>query len=246
LLAFSRWTMKQNVNFALLGLLLVVIVSMIGLVIYYYTTYEGLSARYDEALVNLENISREVNQTQVELLAKEAQLREKEKTLLSYLSELNLSKERETTLGSHFTELRGEVTGLEEDLNSTLDERNRYASLYDKYYAESQEWRGRYDQEHLLLTSANNKIGRVKGDAIEMETHMDSIKEKVDSIYGKTSSIKGDAGDIEDIAKDIGNQTIEDAAYGIQGDVDDVDDFLLEIEDYLDSLKSLAESIKGS
>jgi len=93
--------MKHNVNYALMGLLLAVIICMVALVIYYNWTYQGLSSQYTDAISSLENVSYEINRTRDALDAKEAQLNEKERKLLEYISELNISKQREESLGSH-------------------------------------------------------------------------------------------------------------------------------------------------
>ncbi len=228
--------MKHNVNLGLLGLLLLVILAMIGLTIYNYMTYEGLNSKYDEALENLENYSDIISAKEAELAAKEGDLRDKEAKLAAYLSELNISKQRETSLGGHFEELKGEVGTLEGNLNSTKEERDRYAQLYNKYLAESQQWKSQYEEEHLALTKAEQKITDVRRLALD-------IGEYVKSINATLKSIRGDAYDIGDDASDIdsnsGNKTfvenrageVEDKADNIVSDIDSIWPNINEIND---------------
>ena len=189
--------MKHNVNFGLLGLLLMVIVAMIALVLYYYTTYEGLSKRYDDALANLQNVSEGMNRTQMDLAAKEQQLSEKERRLLEMTTDTNVSKEQVQFISGQYTHLKDKADDLSTDLNATRDERNKYAAQADKYYKDSVQWQGKYTDTNNALTSANNRITRIRGSLVELDTafspmgdEMASMKDSLTEVDSLADAIK--------------------------------------------------------
>jgi len=236
--------MKHNVNFGLLGLLLLVIVAMIGLVLYYYTTYEGLSRKYDEALLSLRNVSGKVNQTQYELAAREAQLREKEKMLIDYLGELNISRQRETSLGGHYNEMKDKVENLSSTLNLTVVERNKYAAQADKYYAESLEWKGKYDREHENLNSANNRITKMRGDAAELEKTIESFDNELASLENSIKNTKGYAEDIKRNLTDT--STVNRRASDIKAEVNSMETTVTALQSQLTQIMTRINSLKGA
>ncbi len=121
--------MRYNVSLILMGLLLLMVLSMLSLTVYYRYTYDHLYDDYDEAVDAVIDMQDELNQSLTEVAEKERLLSTKERILLDYISELNLSKERESTLGEHFTELRGEKEELTENLTEA---EQRLADLSDE------------------------------------------------------------------------------------------------------------------
>ncbi|MCX6694775.1 MAG: hypothetical protein NTU61_00550 [Candidatus Altiarchaeota archaeon] len=201
--------MRYDVNFILLGLLLVVIVAMIGMVFYYNITYSGLTERYDLAMKDVENKSSELNRTVQEVNAKESLLRERERLLLDYIGELNLSKERETSLGSHFTEVKGQNELLGEQLNDTISERNSYAQLYTKTKTDYDVCQRNYEVKQTELTSEKAKLTNVKGWLVEVTEKSVQISESADSVYNTADEIKASnvTGDVRSLANDIKSDT---------------------------------------
>ncbi|MBD3387795.1 MAG: hypothetical protein GF416_01990 [Candidatus Altiarchaeales archaeon] len=235
--------MKHNVNVILLGLLLIVIVAMIFIVIYYYTTYEGLRNNYLEAVENVSEFSRALNDTQNNLTMLEADLMDRERRLMEYISEINLSRQREKSLGTHFDELEDKATNLESDLNSTLEERNRYAALSDKYYSESQEYKDKYDKEHQDLVVANNKITRMKGDALDMETKLDEISSRINEMNSKADNIDDWAGNIRTSSE---NSSIRNTASDIEEEAIKINNAVNDIKSLITELYTLTNKMKGS
>jgi chromosome segregation ATPase len=187
--------MKHNVNYILLGLVLMVLVSMIGLVIYYYVTFEGLRSKYNLALEDLSNVSYQMNQTSIELRTKERMLDEKERILLNYLGELNISRQRVDSIEDHFLREQEKAQLLETNLGSTQSERDRYASLYNKYYEESQQYQRRYEQTKTQLDSAESRIvaARLESQQIssQMELELSAILSELSRIRTVSRQITG-------------------------------------------------------
>jgi len=236
--------MRYDVNFALLGLLLVVIVSMIGMVFYYNLTYSSLNDRYDFAMRDVENKTAALNKTLQEVNAKEVQLQTKERLLLDYINELNLSKERETSLGSHFTEVKGQNDLLDEQLNQTRNERNSYAQLYSKTKENYDVCQRNYDVKVSELNSANAKVNNIKGWLVE-------VSDKISAVGSTASTLQDDTQDIEGKANSIrnnGNTTSD--IRGLAGDIrsisSDMRNDLSSIESAANTIKSIVDRIRGS
>ncbi len=236
--------MRHNVNFGLLGLLLLVIMAMLGLVLYYYLTFEGLRSDYDKAAGELVELSVKVNDTQAELNEKEQQLNEKEKILLEYLGELNLSKQKATSITDHYTQMKSTADSLSVSLNSTVAEKERYAKLYDKYYTESIEWKGKYDTSKAELDSARNKISRMKGDATEISNSLANMEAELESLTNRMNSISSDASDLTH----AGNTTsyIRGLANSIEGDAEASKTTVSAVRGYFNRIDAMVLSIRGS
>jgi len=221
--------MKHDVNYILLGLLLVVIIAMIAMLFYYNVTYGMLSQRYESAVRDVENKSAELNRTLFMVVEKDAMLREKEQILLDYIQNLNLSKERETSLGSFFTEVKSRNEVLDDQLNATRSERNSYATLYNRYYADY----GVCVQDKSSLTtqvnSANNKIGAMRTGLAEISTKIGYVKESADSITG--------------MAQDLHNNRYNSSAIG--GLANDIAGDAGSIKGQSETIKTIADRLKN-
>jgi chromosome segregation ATPase len=219
--------MRHNVNFGLLGLLLVVILCMIGLVIYYYLTYANLSQRYDEALTDLENVSVSMNQTRNELQVREDELKAKEDALIKYMADLNMSKQRETSLGGQFTELETEAKKLELNLEATESEKARYAQLYNRYYSESIEFREKYQVASEQLTTEKSRVSALKDG-------LSTILNDAGLIISKISTIEGQAQQIQN----KGNSTTDPHAKNIKDEANYIKNYATSIQDQINTLKN--------
>lgn len=235
--------MKHNVNYVLLGIIIVILVSWVGLIGYGYVTFQGLRTQYNVALAELENTSREVNRTHNELMVKESLLAEKEKILLDYLGELNISKQRETSISEHFLNEKEKAEQLETNLESASTDRDRYQSLYNKYFDESQLYQTKYTESKTNLDSAQNKIGRAKGDATEINNILEDVEAELSAITSELAKIKTKADSIQDKTT---NSTIDGLAYDIERDAGTAQTGVAAFNGYVVRMKSLVESIRGS
>jgi len=232
--------MKHNVNFGLLGLLLLVLLTMIGLVVYYNWTFESLSRRYDEALGNLANVTRNVNQTQHELVAREALLKEKERILSDYLKELNISKQRETSLGGHYVEMKTTADDLSKNLNQTLVERNKYAAQADKYYADSLDWKGKYDKSTNDLSAANTRISRLKGNSLELENSIGQFNTELTDLENRVKSMKNRADTIHNTC-----QNCSSTADDLRNDVSGAESTVTALKGIMTRIAAISDAIQG-
>jgi len=234
--------MRYDVNFIVLGLLLVVIVAMIAMVFYYNVTYGSLRDRYELAMRDMENKSVALNKTMQEANAKEALLRERERLLLDYISELNISKERETSLVSHFTELKGEKEVLDEQLNQTRNERNSYASLYTRTKTDYDVCQRNYEVKATELNQANGRIASIKGWIVEVGERTDSIGAIGSSIQSSSGRISTTAGSIKSATDD---SNIKSKSDDIKEDSNDIYGDASSIKGYTDRIKALLSQISN-
>lgn len=234
--------MRYDVNFILLGLLLVVIVAMIAMLFTYNMSYTGLRDKYNSAMTDIVNKSTELNTTIQDMTTKEAALKEKERLLLDYISELNLSKERETSLGSHFTELKGEKELLDEQLNQTRLERNSYANLYTRTKEDYDICQRNYEVKNTELSAANNRISSIKAWLVDADDRTSSIISTASGIQTSADGIKSDARSIKSSSD---NSEIDSKADDIDDKASDVNSDASSIKSLADGINAVIEKIKG-
>ncbi|MFH0862235.1 MAG: hypothetical protein V1875_04315 [Candidatus Altiarchaeota archaeon] len=190
--------MKHNVNFGLLGFLLLVIIAMIGLVIYSYWTYEGLKKKYDMAISNVENVTEQVNRTRIELLAKEAQLKEKEQALMNFQQDSNDKTQIVLSLKNASNLLDTKVTGLNLTLSQTAEKLSIKTKEADQYYASSIQYKGQLDTANTALGASNRKVDSMRGYAASLDNQVQDLGIEVTSMGGRIRDAKSSVGTIQD------------------------------------------------
>lgn len=154
--------MKRDVNFILLGLLITLLMSMVGMALYYQETYENLGLKHRTVLDEIEETRDRLNNTISEVEAKSAELQKKEQILLDIINELNLSKQKASSLGDYYEDVRGEKEALGESLSKTRDERDEY----ELKYSNSERELGVCEKDKKLredeLSKANSDITKLK------------------------------------------------------------------------------------
>lgn len=234
--------MRYTVNFVLLGLLLITIVSMVLMVVYYHSTYGGLNKRYKTAISEVEAVAVDLNQTLTEVKAKESLLNKKEKELIDYIDELNLSKERESSLGDHFTELRGEKEDIERDLNATELEKEQWR---ENYYTAKQEFdvcKTDYKLKVSELSSAKRELFTFEEAAENLQSSSGELTDKVADVNNKIGDIGEDADALWDFANDIENATLKNQ---MRGAVSNLESNIGKLEQRMTNLESVINTIKA-
>ncbi|HLC47011.1 MAG TPA: hypothetical protein VJI75_04725 [Candidatus Nanoarchaeia archaeon] len=97
--------MRRNVNFFLLFVIIVIVLSLVGLTTYYEKTYQNLSTSYDAKLNEINKLLENLNA---------------ERTTLNQTSyELTVRKEREGELSGQYTEVKGTLKEKQVELDQT-------------------------------------------------------------------------------------------------------------------------------
>ncbi|MFH0860425.1 MAG: hypothetical protein V1921_04440 [Candidatus Altiarchaeota archaeon] len=232
--------MKHNVNFLLFGLLLLTIISMLLLGLYYRSTYMKLNTRYRDAISDVNKVAQDLNSTLREAKAKEELLNAKEKQLSSYMGELNLSKERESFFGEHFTELKDEKTGLEQDLNTTLYEKERLSGLYYDAKQEYDVCSTDLGRKAAQLNTATIEIQRITSITTNMRNTGSELSSTMTSAKSKASDVEGTA---ESIDSKVSQVTDSDLRGQLESDVTKMKSDLNSLERKLDDLQSQVNAI---
>ena len=141
--------MNQNINFTLLGLLVVVLIALITMSFYYDGQYTNLSDKYKQSLSQNSNLTHQLFLVQEQIVEKNTELSEK-------IKNLNLSS-------SEVTKFQAVNRDLDEKI-SKMDFEEIYKSINNlKFKANSLE---NADEKNEL----NNEIKDLERELMELET----------------------------------------------------------------------------
>src|SRR3989344_2348289 len=102
--------MLKNVNFFLLFIIVVIIISLVGLTTYYEKTYKNLSSSYDTKLDEINRLLENLNQER--------------RKLNETTYDLTIQKDREKDLSGQYLDVKSDLDTTKTDLDktkSTLD-----------------------------------------------------------------------------------------------------------------------------
>ena len=159
--------MRKNVNFFLLFIIVVIIISLVGLTTYYEKTYKNLSSSYDTKLDEINRLLESLNA---------------ERTKLNQTSyELNIKQEREE-------ELSGQYLGVKSDLNTTQNQ-------LDTTKAELDATQATLDTTENALASAQQQVDSLvatvatqKSAINKLESDKSSLRSERDSLASQLSA----------------------------------------------------------
>ena len=233
--------MKRNINFLLFGLVIVSMFAMLGMALYYKSTYDELNERYMNSKEEIMRAAADLNQTIAEVNAKEALINQKEMILSSYISELNLSKERETSLGMHFTDMKNENTYLQDKLNKTISDRDKWKGFYDTTKTQYDVCRMDYELKKEESDERLNEIIRIRNLKPGMESGTQKLIQRSSDIEDDVDSISSIIADLSSASDSIGNSTVRDR---VKTDVNRVTSEINSIKDLLDKLAQAINEVQ--
>lgn len=169
---------------------------MIALVIYYNSTFESLRTEYNTALDELDNMTVQAKLAKEDLEARKADLDELWKRHQDVLTDANMSERRVETIKDIYAEEKNRAEKLSLSLNSTLDERNRYESLYNEYFDLNRQNELRYLQAKENYEGERAKMLSARSSAVSIQDRAMMIEAKTTQIFGRLSSIQARADDI--------------------------------------------------
>ncbi len=197
--------MKKDVNLIFFGLVVFLLISILGITLYYQETYKSLDASHQEAMDKIIDTECKLNDTLAEVEAKSAELDQRERDLIDIYNELNISKQKISSLSSFYEEVSSEKDNLEDKINFAEADRDRYKLSLDEA---SQELLVCERDKELFsdeVSEANSKILEARGKLEEnmskavliLDTYLDNIKNLLDEEIG------GEDGDIEKILDEL-------------------------------------------
>jgi len=190
----------------------------------------------EDFLRNITITAENLNKSIAEVNAKEELINQKERVLMDYVSELNLSKERETSLGEHFIDLKNNNIYLEDKLNKTLQDRDRLKTVYDTTKKDFDVCKVDYQLEKDRSEERLNEITRIRNLKPSLQLNTGRLTEREDSIETDVKKIDSAADSIKSLADSIDNSTLRD---GIKSKAD-------EITSQVNAIDSLLEKIVQS
>jgi len=238
--------MKKDVNFGMGAIILILLVSIVGITIYYNSTYQQLNLDYREAIENIKKTRDELNQTAEEIRIKNEELSKKEKVLIDIINELNLSKQRVTSLGEYYTSLKGEKETLEKGLDQTKKDRDNWKSEYTSAKVELDERTRSYELIKTQMVTINASLSRLQGMSDDIGSYVVEANNKIGDIEGKITTLDND---IDSLSRNIGrvddsceNETLEDR---LKDQVDDVNSGLNQIKEKINELENIINKIRN-
>jgi chromosome segregation ATPase len=220
--------MKRDVNLFFLGLLVLIIISMVGMGLYFQNEYKGLASEYNSALQKLEEKNAELDKKIVEINTTREELDARERSLVDIVKELNLTKEKQTSLGGFFENLKGEKETLEENLTSTQGEVVKWKASYaDKKkdldvcqnsvkLKEEQITKKDAKINYMALKGreASNYFNQTDENLFFVKKDLDDLASQVDDLYMATGDLK------------VPDQISADSQDDIQNDLDDLRSYI--------------------
>ncbi len=194
--------MKKDVNFILLWLLILLVISIAGLSMYYYDTYQNLNANYLIALSKMRDIQEKLNSTLLVINAREQELKEKERILSDYIEKLNLSKRRDFQWENIYRSVKGEKEELEnenkklkKDLNDIKNELDMLSMNYSIAKLER-------DTCRRNLSNANAMLTEFREDRESIRSEIPDVESKIDDMIDDLRDIKDDAKGLKNAFRD--------------------------------------------
>ncbi|MFH1788167.1 MAG: hypothetical protein ABH834_02155 [Candidatus Altiarchaeota archaeon] len=189
--------MKRDINYALMGLLLLTIVSVVGLSVYYKYTFHDLGKRYTNARAEIEVTYNELNRTQHELNDRNMLLAEREKTLEEkenlideYFSALDISRQRESSLGDMFNQLRTENALYQKQLSDTQQE-------LDKTVKDFGSLTKNFNEKNAQLDTFKNLFGNIDASVLYLNDRATEIRYKVNDLDDGLADMDDSIGELE-------------------------------------------------
>jgi len=147
--------MKQNMNFTLIGLLVIVLVAMIAMTLYYQSQYSALAQDYKNSLKANNNLTKELFSANALVTAKENELNEK-------IRNLNLSASEV----ARFSDI---------NRNLTAEIKNRD---FGKIYESINQLKLETDslENETLRQKLNREINTLQDDVVDLENQFLMIK----------------------------------------------------------------------
>jgi len=220
--------MKRDVNLFLLGLLVLIIISMVGLGIYFQNEYKSLASEYNTALDKLQEKNAELDKKIIEINNTRAELDAREASLVDIVKELNLTKEKQNSLGGFFENLKGEKETLQENLSSTQDEVKKWKLNYNNVNNDlgicQNNIKNKDDQINkkdarinymaLKVKDASFSFNQTDDNLFFVKKDLDDLSSQIDDLYTSTGDFK------------VPDQISIDARDSIKSDLDDLKSYI--------------------
>jgi chromosome segregation ATPase len=202
--------MRRDVNFIFFGLLILLLISMIGIMLYSDYIYHKSNAEYLEFKRKYEKACEDLNESREEMNTKDEDLQRTEQALIDIINELNLSKQRVSSLSDYYTTVKGEKELLEGDLSKTEQERDKWKSDYVTAKQDLGVCEKTLDLEKIQVELLNseivtymNSVDELSADIGNATAQLEVIMEALGYINCNESSCREDKATVEDLINSL-------------------------------------------
>jgi chromosome segregation ATPase len=228
--------MKQDVNYLLLGLIIVVLVGMVSMAIYAQYEYSGLNSRYSAAITQLQNKSAELENKAAEINETQSLLMERERAFIDLVRAQNLSNETAKSMTGFYQDVKGQKEILETNLNSTVAEKEKYRTSYVTATKDLQVCtetnnvkEDQLKKERAKSVSLQTKLRDASASLNKTKIQMAGINKE---IRGITSSMNALGNEIKAMPDQIDSTT----RTGLNHDLSDIQSSVSTLDNYLAAL----------
>jgi len=153
--------MKRDVNFGLLILIIASVLLFSGISVYYQTTFKDISLEYKEKLIQLNDVSNELEQ---------------QKTKLNETFSLRLKAETDRkVLDSRYNDLSGDNEQLERDNSNLASEVSTVKNNLAEKKAMLSATESKLTSTQSQLNAANQQVTSLKGKNARLASDLDDV-----------------------------------------------------------------------
>lgn len=245
--------MKRDINFVFLALVALLLMSMVGMALYYGSTYQGLNSEYLKALETVGNKSLELNKTIEVLNAKNEDLDKKKALLVDIIDRLNLSKERDFQWENIYLDAMQKKDQLEEEksnLRGTLVKTENERMTLNSNLTQC---RIEYQGEENKRRTAENNLNLANAQISELAKKNTNLKQDINSADEKTGSISTTIENIDNRIDTIsrGVRALEvtenetDKKDDLEGDIDRLSSTVNDLKKRIEELSKIISRMKN-
>ncbi len=241
--------MKKDVNFALFGIIILLLFSIAGITVYYNISYQRLNSEYLGAIDNIRRTKDELNKTAGEVALKNKELVEKERNLIDIINELNLSKQQITSLGEYYTDLKGEKKSIEAKIDQIKGERDKWKSDYTSAKVDLEHCQRSYDAMQIKFNRVNSSLagfqkmgGDIAGYINEGRGYTAKLDIQASRIADDIDELRDQIGRLDTACENGSIDEIKNNMVSIREGIYDAKD---EIEKMTQELKKILDKIKN-
>jgi chromosome segregation ATPase len=237
--------MKRDVNLFLLGMLVLIIISMVGMGIYFQNEYKSLANEYNSALDKLQEKNAELDKKIIEINTTREELDAREASLVDIVKELNLTKEKQASLGGFFENLKGEKETLQENLTSTQEDVRKWNLKYNDANRDLGLCKNDVSNKVDLLNKEKNKVSYM---ALKAKEASFSLNQTEENLFYVKKDLDDLSSQIDDLYMSTGDLSVPDEISA--GAQDDIKSGLDDLRSYIrgklgNAVTSLGNSINN-
>lgn len=166
--------MDKNINFVLVGIIVIILVGLVGVSLYFQSNYEDLSNKYSEKEKQVDNLRFTINTLQNISMQLNSTLVSKTTDIENLSDQYTLERETKESLNATYIETKAELDNTKNELTNTKTElTTTKASLVDMT--------SKYTSANALAVNRSITITSYKSIIPDLRENMDILVDYVDT-----------------------------------------------------------------